>query len=130
MNKQELVEHWERTGLLEKLDDFNKSECAISLQECADLLTGKKNDYMKEVDKAIGADGFYAGCILPIVRRIYETETGAAKAPSLSMEWLMEDFGEYAKRNYQLIKDLNSTPAYDGEAEFVQAYMNMLERKL
>ena len=128
--KSELVERWERTGLLAELDDFNKSECATSLQECADLLIGKKNDYMHEIDKAIGTEGFYAGCILPVVRRIYETEEGAAKAPKLSMEWLMEDFGEYAKRMYHIYKGLEEHHAVDGEAEFVLAYMQMLERKL
>ena len=128
--KNELVERWEKTGLLDKMDDFNKSECATSLQECADLLTGQRNVYMKEIDSAIGENGFFAGHILPIVRRIYETEEGAAKAPSLSMEWLMEDFGEYSKRMYHIYKDLDNYHEVDGGAEFVQAYMSMLERKL
>ena len=128
--KNELVERWERTGLLMELDEAHKNKCATSLQECADLLVGKKNAYMHAIDDAIGTNGFFAGCILPVVRRLYETEEGAVKAPNLSMEWLMEDFGEYAKRMYHIYKGLEEHHDVDGEAEFIQAYMQMLERKL
>ena len=68
--KNELVERWERTGLLMELDEAHKNKCATSLQECADLLVGKKNAYMHAIDDAIGTNGFFAGCILPVVRRL------------------------------------------------------------
>jgi len=128
--KNILVEKWEKTHLLDQLDDFNKCKCAISLQKAVDLLTGNKNDYMKEVDEKIGQEGFFAGCILPIVRRIYDTEEGAAKAPNIGMEWLFEDFGEYSILNYRLYKNLSDGIACDSEAEFVLSYMEQLKQKI
>jgi hypothetical protein len=131
--KNEIVERWEKTGLLEGLDGTNKSECATSLQKCAELLIGEKNEYMKQIDEAVegeGSEGFYAGYILPIMRRIYDDKSEAPKARSKPLEWLMEDFGEYAKRMYHVYKDLEKYHEVDGAAEFVHGYMMHLNSVL
>lgn len=128
----EITERWEKTRLLDELDDFSKNECAVSLQEAADLLVGEMNEYMKEVDKAIGRDGYFAGSILPIVRRLYgEDEEGCPeKMPSLSLKWLFEDFGEYIKGNVQLFNDLNTHIALDAESEIILGYMRDLKNRM
>ena len=66
----EMAEKWEKTGLLEGLDEFNKNECANSLENLVDLILGRKKKYMLAVDKVYG-EGFFSGCIIPIVRRLY-----------------------------------------------------------
>ena len=126
--KNEIVERWEKTHLLDELDESLKAKCAAHLQETADLLIGKKGDYMQKIDDQIGEEGFLAGYILPIVRRIYENKKLTAKVPS--MEWLMEDFGEYAKGMYHVCKDLEKYHDVDGGAEFVNLYMMHLNDKL
>jgi hypothetical protein len=125
-----IVERWEKTHLLDELDDVDKSRCATRLQECADLLIGKRKDFMKKIDEAIGEEGFMAGYILPIVRRLYETKELASKSSKKSIEWLMEDFGEYSKRMYHVCKDLEKYHQVDGGAEFVHLYMMHLKEQL
>lgn len=116
-----IVERWEKTHLLDQLDESKKAKCAEQLQETSELLTGKKNDYMKKIDDQIGEEGFLAGYILPIVRRIHEDTKLVSKLPSL--EWLMEDFGSYAGRMYKVCKDMERYHDVDGGAEFVHLYM-------
>ena len=125
----EMAEKWEKTGLLEGLDEFNKNECANSLENLVDLILGRKKKYMLAVDKVYG-EGFFSGCIIPIVRRLYETEESAAKAPSLSLEWLIEDFAEYCIKKRQLFLELNSYIVMDGEAELVCLYVDKVKKEI
>ena len=125
----ELTEKWEKTGLLEGIeDDFTKNECAVSLDATARLLVGEMNEYRKEVDKKMEIEGFLAATILPIVRRVYNEYP--EKSASVSLRWLIEDFGEFAKKNSKLLEDLNSYIAMDGEAELVALYMFYLKDRI
>ncbi len=128
----ELTEKWEKTGLLAELDDFNKDECAASLEETGNLLMGEMNDYMEEVDKAIGEEGYLAGTIIPVVRRLYgsDEESCPEKMPTLSLKWLMEDFGEYTKKMYHTYKELEARHNVDGEAELILMYIMHLKNRL
>lgn len=127
MNEQ--AEKWEKSGLLEGLDEFNKNECANSLENLVEILLGRKKEYMLAVDKVYGK-GFFAGVIIPIVRCLYETEESAAKAPFVSLEWLIEDFAGHCIKNRQLFLALNSYISLDGEAEFVRMYADKLKKEL
>ena len=127
--KSEQVERWEQTGLLEGLDDFNKNECANSLQNLVDFILGSKKEQMDAVDKIYG-QGFFSGVVIPIVRRLYETEESAAKAPFVNLEWLIDDFAEFCIDKRELFLALNSYIALDGEAEFVCLYMEYLKEKI
>jgi hypothetical protein len=93
---------------------------------------GKMNGYIKEVDCVMELeDGWFAGCVLPVVRRMYSEDGGCPEiAPAVSVEWVIENFGEYSKRNVQLYKELNSTIALDGEAEFCSIYILKLIPRL
>src|SRR6267154_4500038 len=116
----EITERWEKTGLLEGFDDFNKNECASSLQNVAKLLTGELNGYRKEVDSKTD-EGFFDETILLIVRRLYDE--CPEKVSSTSLKWVVEDFGEFAKKHHLLYKDLNNHISMDGAAELVAVYM-------
>ena len=125
----ELTEKWEKTGLLEGIeDDSIKNKCAASLDATAYLLIGEMDEYRKEVDKKMEIKGFLAGTILPIVRRIYNEYP--EKSTSVSLKWLIKDFGEFAKKNCLLLKDLNSYIAAYGEAELVALYMFYLKDRI
>ncbi len=124
----ELVEKWETTHLLDDLDESEKATCAAQLQETVELLIGKKNDYMKKLNEQIGEEGFLAGYILPVIRRIHEDTELVSKLPSV--EWLMEDFGNYAGRMYKVCKDLERYHQVDGGSEFVHLYMMNLKQRL
>ena len=126
----EIVEKWEKTGLLEEMDDFSKRECAYALDTCGNLLIGEKAAYRLEVDKVYGQEGFYAGTILPVISRLYRLDDGPSIAMSMSIEWLMEDFGEYIKEHVELYHALNSCICEDGERELVQMYVFRLENDL
>ena len=127
----EITKKWEKTGLLQELDDFNKNKCAFSLEEAAQLLIGEMKEYIKEIDKEYckGGDGFFAGTVLPIVRRMYDNDVLQEKAPSVDIKWLILDYYEYCKNNRLLFNDLNSYIAMDGEAEFVCLYVEKLKKQ-
>lgn len=128
MKRNKIVEQWEKTHLLDELDESKKEQCALRLQEAADLLLGAKNQYMKKIDEQIGEEGFLAGYLFPIIRRIYEDVELVAKLPSV--QWLMEDLGDYAGRMYKVCKDLERYHDVDGGAEFVHFYMMHLKDRV
>ena len=126
MTQKEITERWDQTGLLDQLDDFNKNECANSLESAVEYLLGDMEEYVKNIDKTYG-EGFFAGTILPIIRRLYDNG-GCLKTP---MKLLFEDYGEYLIKNRPLFEDLvkASCIALDGEAEFINNYVDNLVMK-
>ena len=127
-----LTEKWEKTGLLDQLDDFNKNECAVSLNTAVDLLLGEMKSYVDSVDK-IYYEGYFAGTILPIIRRLYDDDIGCPeKMPKISMKWLFEDWGSYAIKNHPLYEDLRKASyiALDAEAEYMCDYTNELALRI
>lgn len=127
----ETFDKWEKTGLLDGFEsDFLKNECVIKLEEAVQMLTGDMNSYMKEVDSKIGEEGFFAGCILPLIVRIYMSDDLTDRLPRLNLEWLFKDFGEYSTRRFQEFKDLEKYHQVDGLAEMMMMYMLSLEIRL
>lgn len=123
MNDQ-ITNKWEKTGLLEGLDEFNKSECAASLEDAALFLMNDLNKYCKEIDKIYDSDGFFAGSVLPIIRRLYNEDEGfPEKMSSFNMRDLIDDFYKFCLFKYELYKNMCSA-LEDGNAEFIQIYVN------
>ena len=127
----ETFDKWEKTGLLDGFEsDFLKSECATKLEEAGQMLIGDMNSYMKEVDSKIGEEGFFAGCILPLIVRIFMSDDLTDKLPYLDLDWLFKDFGDYSIDRFQEFKDLEKYHQVDGLAEMLTMYMLSLEYKL
>ena len=122
----EITTKWDKTGLLDGLDDFNKNECAVSLEKAASLLTGEMRNHTREIDKIYDDDGFFVGSVLPIIRRLYsEGEGMPEKAPSLDIRVVMKDYYIFCLSNWPLYKDLTSYDiAGDVVADFCQQYIN------
>ncbi len=124
-----LIEKWEKTKLLNGLDDFNKIECVNSLEKLFILLLDGKKECVNKIDKIYG-NGFFSGCILEIVRCLYDADGIATKVPSMSMEWLIEDFAEYCREKREMFL---ATPYYYAiarEAEFIISYVESLKGKM
>ena len=126
----EITQRWEKTHLLDGLDGDVKIKCAYKLEECVNFLTGNMNTYMTEINNCIGVDGFFAGYILPIVRRMFSEDECPDKAFDVDLKWLFQDFGEFSKKQYKNAMDLEKNHSVDGGAEFVNLYMMRLKNVL
>lgn len=116
---------WEKTGLLEGLDNFNKTECAVSLETAMLYLINEFNECSTEVDKIYNHKGHFAGTILPIIRLLYsEPSTVSDKMPTVNIHELINNYYKYCLLNLQFFKDLNDGNALDGESEFCSAYID------
>lgn len=89
MNKpiNELVEKWEKTGLLQELSDSKKINCAKSLEEMAQLLL-KKDKQLKKKSKHNSFIQSFGGELIPIVRKLYNENL--KKMPSA--KYLYDDY--------------------------------------
>lgn len=121
----EITTKWEKTGLLEGLDELNKNECVASLETAFCLLSEDSNGCSKEIDEKYNEEGFFPGMLLPIIRRLYNRDEGIPeKMPTFNIQELMNEFYMFCLLNHQLYYDLNSTTACDGPAEFVQLFID------
>lgn len=121
----EITNKWEKTGLLEGLNEFNRNKCATSLETTAVFLMGDLRKYIKVIDKLYDSDGFFAGSVLPVIRRLYsEGEGMPEKAPTLDIRTVMDDYYRFCLSKRELYKDLKNTPACDTDAEFCNLYMH------
>lgn len=91
MNKpiNEIVEKWETTGLLQELSSVKKTNCAISLEEMANLLI-KKGKQPNENVKGVSSE-MIAETLIPIVRRLYNENIKLMP----SMQKLYEDYTKF-----------------------------------
>jgi len=120
-----IIQKWEQTGLLDGLDEFNKSECVASLETAFHLLSEDSDEYSRIIDGKYNEEGFFPSMLLPIIRRLYNNDEGMpTKMSTINIQNLMGKFYTFCLSNYQLYNDLNSTPACDGPAEFVQLFID------
>jgi len=102
MEIKELIERWEKTGLLEGMTIFNeKARISQLLEDCAKYLIDAKNK--KEASDQI------CGVMLPCVRRIFQENTS-----------IVFDFKSLHKVLEHCLSNMNSAAsvhAIDAEAE-------------
>jgi hypothetical protein len=85
----EIVEKWEKTHLLDELSASKKTNCAISLEEMAQLILRKAKQIKEEKEKRVIQE--LAGELLPIVRRLYSQNIKLMP----KMEQLYEDYVKF-----------------------------------
>jgi hypothetical protein len=119
-----ITTRWDKTGLLDGLDDeFYRDECAASLEKTVQFIINDFKDLVKRVNNLYGNDWF-AGIILAVVRLLYNTDGGIPEqAPYVDIRILIGDCVRFCMTNYNLYKNLNNIIALDGEAEFCQLYV-------
>lgn len=128
LSNEEIVHRWNSTGLLDGLTEEDRLPCSLLLNNVADLLIGKFNERMKKIDDDFYGEGYMAGTILPVARRLYNKNERPKIIPSA--EWLFEDYEKFLLENKSLYKDLKQGIACDGEAEFVTLYVtDVVKRK-
>jgi hypothetical protein len=110
---------WQATGLLDGLSDDQKEECSNYLEETANFLI----DRSKTSDKKF-FDESYAGMMIPIVRRIYDSELRNIMP---DIEWLCYDFASHIKKSKITKEDHYKDSDY--EVELVSEYTKELVKR-
>lgn len=107
----ELTEKWEKTGLLDGLNDFQKNECAVILHKAAKIII---KESPKSNTKEYSKHDEFCGWVIPSVRRIYYS-LYPEKFPDV--DWFMKDAKEFFQNKQGLFQDLKGV-ALDAEFEF------------
>lgn len=114
----ELTEKWEKTGLLDGLNDFQKNECAVVLHKAAQIIIKESPEINT---KAYSKHDEFCGWVLPSVRRIYYS-LYPEKFPDV--DWFMKDAKEFFQKKQDLFEALKESSyiALDAEAQFGALY--------
>lgn len=123
MNK--ITEKWKKTGLLDELpNEITCNMVAQRLEEVVQYLLSTIHDPPTPEEEQ------FAGMILPITRRVYETL--GCSSTNLTAKWLFDDYKRFMEEKKDLLKDLmgGSYNAMDGEAEFAKLYCDGVLKRI
>jgi hypothetical protein len=128
ITKKEITKKWDKTGLLDELNNKQKGECALVLDKIAQILV-RQAEPLKKDTKEYNIHDRYCGVILPMARRIYSS-IYPKKFPDI--DWFMKDCKEFLDKNKDLYNELkkSSYNALDAEAEMVSLYVEDCIKKI
>lgn len=136
--KTYITEKWEKTGLLNELDESKVDACAKYLERTAQFLIEDYDNHgyneakdrksvKNDIDQLYDEDGgWFAGISLPVARRIY----GEIDSPP-NPKWLYYDLKLFLTSKHQLFKDIKECSiAGDTEPEMCELYVKDLVARL
>jgi hypothetical protein len=124
----ENTKKWDKTGLLDELNNKQKTECALVLEKIAQILVMQAEPLEKDT-KEYNIHEQYCGFVLPIARRIYSS-IYPKKFPDI--DWFMKDCKEFLDKNENLYNELKKSSyiALDAEAELICLYVEDCIKKI
>lgn len=117
----EITNKWEKTGLLDGLDEPNKDKCAALLETAIILLSGELKKYSEEIDKLYDSVDFFIITGLRVVRWLYGDYV-LVKLQSLNVRELIEDFYKFCLSKHQLYTEWKTSPCV--ETDFCDVYIH------
>lgn len=121
-----LVNKWEKTGLLEATHPQDRFELATLLEDLCQYLINRKADELQKKLVTEQTTEEIAGFVLPVLVRLYNERREVCPK---DMGWLLEDFEKYYSKKREEFRELKKHHDIDEEAEFCGFYVDFFGSK-